>query len=640
MMQYRAEVDGLRAVAVLPVIFFHAGVDAFSGGYVGVDVFFVISGYLITTIIMAELSNGGFSIAGFYERRARRILPALFLVTVVSFAIGWFLLLPDAMQDFSRSLVAVSLFSSNIFFWFQSGYFDTASEYKPLLHTWSLAVEEQYYILFPLVLMILWRFGYRWILLVLGLLGVASLVLSHWGAHTHQSAAFYLLPTRGWELLVGSFAAIMLSKYGLRESRIQNELGSLLGMTLIILSIVSFDERTPFPGAYALIPTLGALLVILCATPGTMVGHVLTRRAIVGIGLISYSAYLWHQPLLAFARHRHPGEPDDYLLIGLAVASLFLAYVSWRYVEMPFRDKRRFSRGTIFVFSLTGIVIMAAIGLAGAANGFTQLRFSDDTAARAAVLQSEIRPRIRCDQDYHEVDPKPCIVGAVESESIVVAVGDSHMGQWLDVLDEIGSENRIQFRVYSKSACANANVSYFYGALRRVYHECEVWRGKLVAEIDRLDPKLVFLTNSSAGYVRLDGGMPNLEQWQKGVGEFVQQITGGKRRVIWLIDNPRFVEYNPFHCYQRHLWLNEDSFEECSASRTSVLKSEIVSAEIQALKGISSTSVLDFTDFYCDANTCRSIVSGQPLMRDTNHLTRPATFMLKERLAESLLLDR
>jgi peptidoglycan/LPS O-acetylase OafA/YrhL len=210
-MEYRREIDGLRALAVLPVILFHAGFTTFSGGFVGVDVFFVISGYLITTIILTELEQGTFSIVNFYERRARRILPALFVMMLACLPFAWFWLLPEDMKDFSQSLLAVSVFASNILFWRESGYFDSAAELKPLLHTWSLAVEEQYYMLFPLFLMATWRFGRRWILGSLIAVALASLALAQWGSLVKPAATFYLLPTRVWELLIGAFAAFYLS---------------------------------------------------------------------------------------------------------------------------------------------------------------------------------------------------------------------------------------------------------------------------------------------------------------------------------------------------------------------------------------------------------------------------------------------
>ena len=218
-MKYRAEIDGLRALAVLPVILFHAGFEWFSGGFVGVDVFFVISGYLITTIIISEMAEGKFSIINFYERRARRILPALFFVMLACLPFAWLWLAPSDLRDFGQSLVAVSTFSSNILFWWESGYFDTAAELKPLLHTWSLAVEEQFYILFPLFLMLTWRLGIKTILILLSIVFLISLGVAVWGTQyaTHPkiiSGAFFLLPTRGWELLIGVFAAFyILSRY-------------------------------------------------------------------------------------------------------------------------------------------------------------------------------------------------------------------------------------------------------------------------------------------------------------------------------------------------------------------------------------------------------------------------------------------
>ncbi len=214
-MKYRAEIDGLRALAVIPVILFHAGFEWFSGGFVGVDVFFVISGYLITTIIISEMAEGKFSMVNFYERRARRILPALFFVMAACLPFAWLWLTPSDLKDFGQSLIAVSFFSSNMLFWLESGYFDTAAELKPLLHTWSLAVEEQYYILFPIFLMLTWRLGVKWISIILSFVFLLSLGLAVLGTQYATnpqitSGTFFLLPTRGWELLVGVFAAFYL----------------------------------------------------------------------------------------------------------------------------------------------------------------------------------------------------------------------------------------------------------------------------------------------------------------------------------------------------------------------------------------------------------------------------------------------
>ena len=256
-MKYRAEIDGLRALAVLPVILFHAGFEWFGGGFVGVDVFFVISGYLITTIILSEMAEDKFSIINFYERRARRILPALFFVMAACLPFAWMWLTPSLLKDFGQSLIAVSTFSSNILFWQESGYFDTAAELKPLLHTWSLAVEEQYYILFPIFLILTWRLGLKWILILLSIVFLVSLGVAQWGAYNKPFAAFFLLPTRGWELLIGVFAGFYLKYNAHLKSHTVNQMLSLLGFGMIAYSIIAFDKTTPFPSLYALIPTIG-----------------------------------------------------------------------------------------------------------------------------------------------------------------------------------------------------------------------------------------------------------------------------------------------------------------------------------------------------------------------------------------------
>ena len=375
-MEYRRDVDGLRAVAVIPVILFHAGFKTFSGGFVGVDVFFVISGYLITTIILSEKEQGTFSLVNFYERRTRRILPALFLVMFVSLPFGWLWLLPSDMKDFSESLVAVSTFSSNIFFWRNAGYWDVANELKPLLHTWSLAVEEQYYVLFPLFLMLMWRFRKRWILSSFMVVAATSLLLAQWGAYNKPTATFFLLPTRGWELAIGASIAFyfLYRKHTIRtilSHKSIDEIMGLIGLLMIGYAVLVFNETIPFPSLYTLIPTVGTGLIILFSSSQTLVGRLLGAKQLVGIGLISYSAYLWHQPLFAFARHRSLTEPSELLYSGLAVLSIALAYLSWRYVEKPFRMKGVFSRRKIFIFAAVGSVLFAVTGLTGhITNGF------------------------------------------------------------------------------------------------------------------------------------------------------------------------------------------------------------------------------------------------------------------------------
>jgi peptidoglycan/LPS O-acetylase OafA/YrhL len=349
----------LRALAVVPVILFHAGFELFSGGFVGVDVFFVISGYLITTILIEDLENQRFSLVNFYERRARRILPALFFVMFVCIPFAWMWMLPSQMKDFSQSLVAVSLFASNILFWRESGYFAAVAEEKPLLHTWSLAVEEQYYVLFPIFLILAWRFGKSRVFWMIVVMAAISLLLSEWGWRNRATANFYLAPTRAWELFAGSIAAFIVQKQGVQK----NNLLATCGLAAVIFSIFFYDETTPFPSVYALVPVLGVVLLVLYADKETLAAKVLSTKGFVRVGLISYSAYLWHQPLFAFAKIRL-FEPTASILIILCITSIALAYLTWRYVETPFRGNQSLLNSQVSVFA-TSIIFLGSFALVG-----------------------------------------------------------------------------------------------------------------------------------------------------------------------------------------------------------------------------------------------------------------------------------
>ena len=451
-MKYRPEIDGLRALAVIPVILFHAGFEHFSGGYVGVDVFFVISGYLITTIILSEIEAGTFSLVSFYERRARRILPALFLVMVVSLPAAWLWLSPPDMEDFSKSLVAVSIFSSNFLFWLESGYWDAASELKPLLHTWSLAVEEQYYLLFPLFLMMMWRFRKRWIVGSFMLIAAASLVVAQWGAYHYPAATFFLLPTRAWELAIGASIAFyfLYRKNAIRillSHKIVDDVLGLCGLLMIGYATLAFDETVPFPSLHALIPTIGTGLIILFSSPQTLVGRLLGTRLLVGIGLISYSAYLWHYPLISFARHRSLTEPGEWLFAFLALLSFPLAYLSWKYVEGPFRKKGVYNRKTIFLFTFVGSAFFIAIGLAGLVTNGWQARVDE----RLVGLSTETNEVMQCTAKKFQQEN---ICELVDSRTkLTFLMGDSHAGAIAYEMQKAFSEEGVGLLLAKKNRC-------------------------------------------------------------------------------------------------------------------------------------------------------------------------------------------
>lgn len=443
---YRAEIDGLRALAVVPVILFHAGFGLFSGGFVGVDVFFVISGYLITTILIEDIESGRFSIVTFYERRARRILPALFFVMLVCVPFAWMWMIPGQMKDFAQSLIAASLFASNILFWKESGYFDSAAEEKPLLHTWSLAVEEQYYVLFPVFLITTWRLGRDGVFWIICVMAAVSLMLSEWGWRNMATANFYLAPMRVWELLAGSISAFIVQKKGVQK----NGGLALIGLAAIVFSIFAYDETTPFPSLYALAPVLGVMLLCLYGTKETIAARLLGTRVLVGIGLISYSAYLWHQPLFAFARIRLH-EPREGVFVFLGMLSLGLAYLTWKFVETPFRKTipSNYTKVQVFCGAGLGLASFALVGLLGhTSNGFEA-----STIARAEL--AKLADRTALNYGLNRMCNGNLTISsacATSDSPKVILWGDSFAMHLFNGLS--ASEPSIQLRQFTKGNCS------------------------------------------------------------------------------------------------------------------------------------------------------------------------------------------
>ena len=455
-MKYRSEIDGLRTVAVIPVILFHAGFEAFSGGFVGVDVFFVLSGYLITTILAHEMAEGRFSIARFYERRARRILPALYFVMLTTLPVAFWLMLPDEFAEFCRAFLSVIVFASNIFFWQTTDYFARAAEENPLLHTWSLAVEEQYYMLFPLILLLLWRFrGRRAALLGVALLTAGSLALAEIGWRAAPVANFFLLPSRAWELGLGALAALHLQRRG-ADAPAPRGAGALaaLGLAMIVASVFIYEPDTPFPSVYALLPTVGAVLVILYARPDASAGRLLSLRPMVFLGLISYSAYLWHQPLFAFARLESFGPPAPALMLGLSVVSLGLAALSWRYVEQPFRDRARLPGPLILRYSLAASAALLLIGAVAPMLARIETRYPAELRQFTDVTYDE---RVHYVEDSYDR-----LVNATftpDGGAKLLIIGDSFSQDFYNMLRE------------------NAAFQGYQIATRRVNSNCQIYLG-------------------------------------------------------------------------------------------------------------------------------------------------------------------
>ena len=411
LLKYRPDIDGLRAVAVLSVIGFHAFPAWFSGGFIGVDVFFVISGYLITTLILAEMRRESFSLLNFYERRARRILPALYFVVLCTLPFAWLTMVPIELIEYSKSLIAVPLFVSNIVFWLDAGYFQTASEFKPLLHTWSLAVEEQYYVLFPLFLMLAWKWCKKWVGSLLLTVAIVSVLAAQWGSIARPSFTFFMLPTRGFEILIGALVSWFLNPQDrtIPISQSVSQLASLVGLVLVLYALFAFDSSTPTPSFSTLVPTVGTGLVIAFANKNNIVGKLLAWKWFVGVGLISFSAYLWHLPLLVFARLISIDNPSAVTVLALCLLSLVAGWLSWYFVEKPFKNRNRVSGKTLLGWSLVLTSFFIIVGVIGVRNSGRKIDF--------------------------------CSLGDTSRNNISVAIfGDSHSIAILPVFDKIGKE--------------------------------------------------------------------------------------------------------------------------------------------------------------------------------------------------------
>ena len=345
---YRSEIDGLRAFAVFSVIFFHLGFKSFSGGYLGVDIFFVISGYLITSLILIELKNKEFVLINFYERRIRRIIPVLYFVILITILFSIALLKPIEMISFGKSLIANTFFISNILFWREGGYFDILSHYKPLFHTWSLGVEEQYYLLFPIFLLIIWKFGKRVTFVFILISFLISFFLADYLVLNKSIFSFYMLPTRGWELLAGSLSAIYLQENFKKINNVHlKNILSFIGLFIISFSIFFYDEGTPTPSIYTLFPVVGSVMVIIFTDSKSLVLKFLSLKLFVRLGLISFSLYLWHQPLIVFSGILNLEKNFLFYLLYLTIL-IVISICSWRFIEKPFRKKNNISFSLIF----------------------------------------------------------------------------------------------------------------------------------------------------------------------------------------------------------------------------------------------------------------------------------------------------
>lgn len=528
-MKYRADIQGLRALAIIPVVLFHADKRLMPGGFIGVDVFFVISGFLITSLIVNELETGRFSLGGFYQRRVRRLFPALYAMLGFSFLAAALLLPPWKFREFGVTALSTVFFVSNFKFAELSGYFGAAAEVKPLLHTWSLAVEEQFYIVFPLVLMAMRRRFWRYLPFVLSGCAVLSLAYSVWAVTNQPTTAFFLAPPRAFELLIGALAACRIVPAPSRQ--IVRDLLSWLGLGLIVGSAVLLGKSTPFPGLWALPPCLGAALIIYAGQDGvSAAGRLLSARPATLIGSLSYSLYLWHWPFLVFGYFYFLGERTPLQTAGLVLASVAASALCWRFVEQPFL-RGSFRIGPTL---LVGLAVMAAgaaaSGVVIARNGLSG-RFSPEVVRLFDGGTDYNHRRRDCHSDVGPAIPydRNCLYGQAGVPPDLAVWGDSYGAELVQALGErVGKQGRAAMQI-TASACPPA-MDYAPRARPHCAGHNTRTLERLAAD-DRI--RTVWLVASYGGYED--------ENWTKfasGLAQTARTLAGAGKQVVLVYPIP------------------------------------------------------------------------------------------------------
>ena len=652
---YRPDIDGLRAIAVGSVVIFHAFPWLVPGGYVGVDVFFVISGFLITTNILGGLQGGTFSIRSFYDRRVRRIFPALATVLAATYALGWVSLFDKEFEQLGKHVAGGAFFVSNLFLWAEAGYFDTASEVKPLVHLWSLGIEEQFYIVWPLLLWGMFRFGRK-----IGTSVVAStvalLIVSFvLGLTSLDSVGGYYSPVnRFWELLVGALLAIV--SFG-RATPLVNRIGtngaravSTLGMVLVILPMFVLDGSSSFPGWNAVPPTVGAALLITSG-PATWWGQqVLSRRAMVGIGLISYPLYLWHWPLLVYARIMSSGVPSAGIRVGAVVLAVVLSYLTYRLIERPLRFHRK--RRTV----VAGLVVaVAAIGGLGAytnaqnglsGRGFNEINIAIDPGEVRDIdvisfigcgltpevqeLFADCRVDVRGAASYALIgDSKAStLIGGFMRTSLddaywTIIGGTRGLGSAVPLVSDDPSHERFQPLIVPaiETVIADPRIDtvVLQGAIRAMFES-------------PVETSFAWLPDN-----------PNYAKVESALRETVRRLVEGGKRVVLYVDNPALGA--PEDCSERRSTIGllnsllVDENPTCSVSREDFVAH---TAKYRDMLGRIAddpsglVSVFDPTEVFCDVETCDHIIDGVRLYSYTDHPSDDAADRVGRRLNEYL----
>jgi len=652
MNQFRPDIEGLRAVAILLVVAYHAQVPGFTGGYVGVDVFFVLSGYLITSLLVNELERTGtIGFTNFYARRARRLLPAVAGVLLFTAIVGTILYAPVEQDRLANTSLATSAYASNLYFArAATNYLAAPSHTNPLLHTWSLSVEEQFYVIWPVaVLLLAGAFGrgqlrYRRLFVGMVLLATASFASAVYLTRTTQPWAFFLSPPRAWEFALGGLAILTTGGtslgqrfLGRRASVAPAWLDHVLGwvgLAGIVSAGILFGEQTVFPGTSALLPTIATVLVLRTGarTPDRGVSRLLGTRFFREIGRLSYSWYLWHWPLLVFA-----ATISDSLTVParvvIVILALGVAQISYRWVEQPTRHNRTLTLRPRYALAMAALIAVSGVSSAvvwkylsaGWAERPDQSRFT-----RMKIDFPEIY-RMDCDDYFHSAAVKECRFGATDAKRTAVLFGDSHAGHWFPAVRRIFAEQSDwRLIVITKSACPIVEASYFSRDLGRVYTQCSEWLQNSLKRIHEMRPDLVLVS-----YAKLYPFSPN--EWRTGMASAIRSLSEASASVILLRDVPALGFDGP-SCLARLDWRPAflRRWSTCRSDLGSDSADAIFAFQQQASAAYPNVVTLDMNENVCPSRTCRVVQNGIVSYRDETHLSTAFATSLSGKLAEAM----
>ncbi len=633
-MDYRPDIDGLRAVSVISVVLYHYGIWPITGGFVGVDVFFVISGYLITSHLWKDIGRGEFSLLKFYDRRFRRILPALFVVLLVTLVAGYWFMLPGDYDSLGRQVAYSAFGFSNFFFLWNTGYFDQEADLLPLLHTWSLAVEEQFYLFWPLLLagfaMLVKRSRLAVLCLVLAIIA-ASLAASVWTVNREPSTAFYMLHTRAWELAAGALL-VFVPRIG---SRMLGEAANIIGLALIIYTVLTITSDVPFPGLAALPPVLGAALVIW-PKADTYSAKVLGVEPMRQIGLASYSLYLWHWPVLVFFRHYANSMPNPFETVILVGASVLLAFVSLRWVETPAR-RYRVHRNAI----ATGLLAMGLVAIPGhvisSYEGFpTRIPSSISSMRSLDEMWNWECPQI---EQFEELG-RACTFGGPwdESQHRILLWGDSHASHFVPILQAAlrGREGTSVILFHGCAAAYGGNVHRMDSSVGRSKEKCTTFYNSALKFIGTRDPTMIILAAAWSGkltqlytdkYKKITEkeGAP---LFNKALTELVSAVGSPTRTVVIVSNFPNWGNRNPVPCAiasvspplrrpcaPRDRFISMESYKKSNGVIDQIINDVANKATYRTRTIFPGVSL-------CTAQKCENTLEGEFIYRDSGHLRR------------------